>query len=100
MRKLLLGEDDWDVKFIEKERFNKDVLKKALEDINGHWGEPPTQANRNSFVSAGLKYQELIDEENGKYIYHFKVTSSEKTLKLIDPSARSKATATFDALRN
>lgn len=56
MRKLLLGEDDWDVKFIEKERFNKDVLKKALEDINGHWGKPPTQANRNSFVSAGLKY--------------------------------------------
>ena len=70
-------------------------MKKALADINGYSDEPPTPENRNTFVSAGLKYQELIDDEKKKYTYHFRVTSSENTLRLINSSARMKATATY-----
>ena len=74
--------------------------KKALADINGYSSEPPIPQNRNTFVSAGLKYQELIDDEKKKYTYHFRVTSSENTLRLIDPSTIIKATATYDTLKN
>jgi len=64
LRKVLLGGEEKDKKYLSKKIFNQKVLKKAIDDINGYTPpESEEETNRNTPITIKLTFQKEKIEE-------------------------------------